>query len=147
MSTIGFKYHSGPVRTIEAVECNTSTFTVGDLVTMAAGLVTIATDDQAVYGVALKAGSGAATGVRTIPVRVITPDTLFVAQVDTTSALTQVGIAYGLNIATAGSMEVDVSDTTTTSVRIERLDSRDGAKAKGRVIVRFDPTVLTELSG
>ena len=142
MATIGFEYHSGPSRVIQALEANSQSFTVGDLVYLVSGAVTIAADDATVFGVALKAGTNVTSGNATIPVQVITPDTLFVAQADTTTATTHVGGKYGLNIATAGSMSVDIADTTTTTVRIEALDSRDGAAATGRVVVRFDPAKL-----
>lgn len=145
MATSGFKYHSGPVRIIEATEANSQSFTPGDLVYLVSGAVTIAANDTSIMGVALKAGTNVTTGNITIPVQVLTPDTLFVAEVDTTSATTQVGEDYGLNVATAGSMSIDIADTTTTSVRVERLDSRDGAKATGRVIVRFDPAVFQNI--
>lgn len=142
MSTIGFKYHSGPVRVIEALEASSQTFAAGDLVYLNAGVVTLVTDDQTIMGIALKASTNVTAAWTTIPVQVITPEAMFIAQVDTTSALTQVGEDYGLNTATTQFHAVDIGDTTTTCVRIDRLDSRDGALAAGRVIVRFNPLVL-----
>jgi len=142
MTTIGFRYHSGPVRIIDALEASSQSFVAGDLVYLSSGAATLVTNDLTIMGVALKASTNTTTGHATIPVQVITPETLFVAEVDTTSATTQVGEDYGLNTATTDCHAVDIGDTTTTCVRIERIDSRDGAKATGRVIVRFNPLVL-----
>ena len=142
MTTIGFKYHSGPVRIIEALEASSMTFAPSDLVYLSSGLVNLVTDNSVIMGVALKASTNTTSGWASIPIQVITSDTLFVAEVDTTSALSQVGEDYGVNTATTQCHGVDIGDTTTTCVRIERLDSRDGAKADGRVIVRFNDKVL-----
>lgn len=140
MTTMGFRYHSGPSRVVEALEKATSTFVVGDLVYLNEGLVTVLASDQTIYGVALKAGSGTTgTGTATIPIQVITPNTYFICEVDTTSATTDVGSKFGLNI-TGGSQSIDMADTTTTSVRIEGL--AEAAAATGRVIVRFEDSVL-----
>jgi len=144
MATIGFKWsgigEAPPV--IEALEADSQSFKVGDLVYLSSGAVTIVASDQTVFGVALKAGTNVTSGHATIPVQVITPGSLWIAQADTTTATTHVGGKYGLNIGTAGSMSVDIGDTTTTTVRIEALDSRDGAKENGRVLVQFDPAKL-----
>lgn len=142
MTTIGFKYHSGPVRVIEATEANSQSFVAGDLVFLSSGTVKLVTNDATIMGVALKASTNVTTGNIKIPIQVITPETLFVAEVDTTSATTQVGEDYGLNTATTNCHAVDIGDTTTTCVRVERIDSRDGALATGRVIVRFNPVCL-----
>lgn len=142
MTTSGIKYHSGPVRIIEALEASSQTFAAGDLVYLNAGVVTLCTDDQNIMGIALKPSTTVTSAWTTIPVQVITPEALFVAQVDTTSALTQVGEDYGLNTATTQCHAVDIGDTTTTCVRVERLDPRDGASATGRVIIRFNTVSL-----
>lgn len=145
MTTMGFRYHSGPVRIIEALEASSQSFVAGDLVYLNAGVVTLVTNDDEIFGVALKASSNVTSAWTTIPVQVITPESLFVAQVDSTSATTQVGEQYGLNTATTDCHAVDIGDTTTTVVRIERIDSRDGALATGRVIVRFQSDRLQNL--
>jgi len=111
-----------------------------DLVSLDGGSVTIASDGD-IFGVALKA-IGSSTAVN-IPVQVITQDGIWIAQADTTTAATYVGEDYGLNY-TSGSMSVDIGDTTTTQVRIEQLDSRDGAKSGVRVYVKFLSTSLKE---
>ncbi len=140
MTTMGFKYHSGPSRVIEALEMNTSAFVVGDLVYLNEGLVTVCSSDEKIYGVALRDGSTAATGVRQIPIQVITPNTYFIAEVDTTTATTDVGSAFKVNF-TSASQSVDIAGTTTTAVRIESLVDAAGV-ATGRVVVRFRDAAL-----
>lgn len=140
MTTMGFKYHSGPSRVIEALEMNTSAFLVGDLVYLNEGLVTVAADNRKIYGVALRDGSTAAVGVRYIPIQVITPNTYFIAEVDTTTATTDVGTCFMINF-TSGSQSVDIGGTTTTAVRIEQLVDAHGT-ATGRVVVRFEDIAL-----
>ena len=142
MTTIGFKYHSGPVRVIEALEASSQSFGQSDLVYLSGGKVLVAATDNVIMGTALKAATNTTSGWASIPIQVITPETLFVAQVDTTSVLSQVGEDYGVNILTTQCHSVNIAETTSTTVRVERLDSRDGAKALGRVIVRFNPKVL-----
>jgi len=90
--------------------------------------------DGTTFGVALKAIGGTANVE--IPVQVITPDSVWICEVDGTSAQTIVGEDFGL-VYTTGSQCVDLDDTTTTQVRIEQMDTRDGAAATGRVYVRF----------
>jgi len=143
MATIGFRYIKGPYVVNHLPEAASQSFKAGDLVILTSGKVAIVTSDQTVYGVALKDASGT-TGAD-VPVLVIQPDQIFLAQADTTTAATHVGGKYGLNIGTAGSMSVDIGDTSTTTVRIEKLDPRDGAKANGRVYVKFDPDKLQNL--
>ena len=61
------------------------------------------------------------------------------AQGDTTTATTQVGTQYALNV-TADAIGVDLASTTADGgVVIETLDPRDGAHtgSGGRLIVRF----------
>ena len=142
MATIGFEQITGPFQTEHYPEhASAGSFALGDLVKLASGKVQLETSDQAVTGVALRAASG--TEDTNIPVAIITPSQLWVAEVDTTTAATQVNVAYGLNIGTAGSMSVDIGDTSTTTVRVERLDSRDDAgTATGRVVVKFDQAAL-----
>lgn len=142
MTTSGIKYHSGPVRMIEALEASSQTFAAGDLVYLNGGYVTLVTDDQNIMGIAMKASTTVTSAWTTIPVQVITPEALFVAQVDTTSTLANVGEDYGLNTATTQCHAVDLGDVTTTCVRVERLDPRDGASATGRVIIRFNTVSL-----
>ena len=144
MATMGFKWagYGASPDVVEAAEANSQSFVANDLVKITAGTVAIATDG-AISGVAQKAATNVTTGNVTIPVQVITPDSVWIAAADTTTVSTQVGEDYGLNY-TAGSMSVDIGDTQTTQVRMEKLDSRDGAKALGRVHVRFKQSVLKD---
>ena len=142
MATIGFRQITGPFQVEHLPEHTTAnSFVAGDIVYLNSGKLALVTSDAAVFGVAGAPASG--TADTSLPVYVITPTQLWVAEVDTTSAVSQVGGKYGLNIGTAGSMNVDIGDTSTTSVRIERLDSRDVAgTATGRVVVKFDQAAL-----
>lgn len=134
MSTMGFKWSGiGNSKVKEIRSDGGNDFAANDLVGLSTGKVTIASDSN-IFGVALKA-AGTSSSVM-IPVQVITPDSVWIAQADTTTSLNYVGEDYGLNYTTT-SMGVDIGDTTTTKVRIEQLDSRDGAKANGRVYIRF----------
>ena len=142
MATMGFELaHPDANTNIRHLsEAASQSFKSGDVVKLVSGLVTIASVDSSIYGVALKDATTATTGV--IPVVVIDADQDWISTVGTTSAATNKGIAYGLTISTAGSMCVDLTDTTTTSVRVIDLHPADGAKALGRVIVRFKNAVL-----
>ena len=145
MATIGFKLVSGNPNIRDYPEASAQTFKVGDLVKLSSGQVAIASSDQSVFGVAAKDASG--TTNADVPVYVITGEQVWVAQANTTTSAGHVGEDYGLSIGTAGSMAVDIADTSTTSVIIQALDSRDGAAANGRVLVRFDPDKLQGLLG
>ena len=144
MATMGFRWSGigGAPQVKEYYSDGGNDFAIGDLVTLASGKVTIITaDSKDIFGVALKA-AGTSTTVK-IPVQIITPDSIWIAEADTTTTAAYQGEDYGLNIST-GLMSVDIGDTTTTTVRIEQLDSRDGAAALGRVYVRFKAAVLDE---
>ena len=142
MSTMGFELaHPDAATNIRHIpEAATQSFKAGDVVYLVSGLVTVAAADSSIYGVALKDATTATTGV--IPVVVIDDTQDWISTVGTTSAVTNKGVAYGLTISTKGSMCVDLTDTTTTSVRVVDLHPADGAKALGRVIVRFLNAVL-----
>lgn len=133
MATLGFApYNCDKATIVHVPEGATQTFKAGDLVYMTSGTVKIATSDQTVFGAAVCDASG--TTSTSIPVYVADPSTVWTAQVDTTSAASQIGAKYGLNIGTAGSMSIDIADTTTTSVRVIDIHPHDGAKALGRVL-------------
>jgi len=138
----------GPVpEVVEALEIDSASFAANEIVTLSGGYATIGADDG-VFGVAMKASTNVTTGNITIPIQVITPDTIWIMQADTTTAVTQVGEDYGLNWTT-GSQAVDLGDTTTPQVRIEQLDTRDGATtgAGGRVHVKFCADVIVGRAG
>jgi len=144
MATMGIQYYSGPIEVVAPLEANSQTFVAGDLVYLNSGAVTLATTSQEtqLFGVALKAGTNVTTGNANIPVCVIAPETLFIAQLDTTTAVAYAGEDYGLNY-TSGSMSVDLGDTSSTSVRIEKLDTRDAVGTSGgRVVIRFQPATM-----
>jgi len=133
----------GPVPdVVEVLEIDSASFAANEIVTLSGGYATIGADDG-VFGVALKASTNVTTGNATIPIQVITPDTIWIMQADTTTAVTQVGEDYGINWTT-GSQAVDLGDTTTPQVRIQNLDTRDGATtgAGGRVHVKFCSDVI-----
>lgn len=132
---------------IEVLEIDSASFAANELVTLSGGYATIAADDN-IVGVAQKASTNTTTGNATIPIQVITPDSIWIMDADTTTAVTQVGENYGINWTT-GSQAVDIGDTTTPQVRVERLDTRDGATtgAGGRMHVRFQQDVLKDWYG
>jgi len=141
---MGFEYYSGPVNIVHALEANSQTFVVGDLLYLNSGAATLVTTSQEtqIFGIALKRATNVTTGNADIPILTISPEGLYVAQSDTTTAVAHVGEDYGLNY-TSGSMSVDIGDTTSTSVRIEMLDSRDAVGASGgRYVVRFQPATM-----
>lgn len=134
MATMGFKWSGiGNSYVKDFPNDGGNDWAANDLVGLSTGKVTLATDSN-IVGVALKGGT--TTTTTQIPVQIITPDSVWIAQADTTTSQNYVGEDYGLNY-TSGSQSVDIGDTTTTKVRIEQLDTRDGAAATGRVYVRF----------
>ena len=136
MATFGFRYLSGPYEVHQYGEASGQSFVAGDLVYLVNGLATVVADDETIAGVALTKATTATTGK--IDVLIISPDQEFVAQANTTTALTQIGTAYALTI-TSGSMDVNNGSTTTPAFTITNLDPRDGAASTGakRVIGRF----------
>ena len=112
------------------------------LVTFSGGYVAVASDGD-IAGVAQKAATNVTSSHITIPVQMITPDSIWIMAADTTTAVTHVNEDYGLNY-TAGSMSVDLGGRRITQMRIEKLDTRDGAASLGRVHVRFKQSVLKD---
>jgi len=141
MATMGFAIAKGNPNIRDFPEHGTAgSFVAGDLVDLNGGKVRIAASDQKVMGVAQKAASG--TEDTLIPIAQISSEQEWMCQVDATSAETNKGEDYGLNIGTAGSMSVDLGDTTTCSVNVLKLHARDGALATGRVYVSFRDAVI-----
>jgi hypothetical protein len=138
MATMGFRYESGPVEISNFPEDTTSgSFQKGDLVALSSGEVIVAAGFVDLLGVAQKDATG--TVSTSIPVMIINPLQRWIVEGDTTTAATQVGGQYAVNV-TAGSQSVDLASTTTDGgVVIEALDTRDGAHtgSGGRLIVRF----------
>jgi hypothetical protein len=148
MATIGFQlaYGNPEVRMIGEGAGAANSFYVGDLVYLAAGLVTVVADDATIYGVAGANASGT-TGTL-VPVYVIDPSQTWIAEADATTTAAYAGEDYGLNV-TAGSMSVDIAETTNPAVVIKDLDPRDGATtgSGGRVLINFLPKVLQHMKG
>jgi hypothetical protein len=143
MTTMGFAPYDGQnVRTVHLPAlASTGTFVAGDAVYLNAGLVTVAASGTvigSIFGVAA-ADNDVASAV--IPVYVADTTSLWVGECDTTTANSQVGENYGLNITT-GEMSIDVAQTTTTLVRIIDLHPADGVKAKGRMLFNWKATAL-----
>jgi len=140
MAYMGFRPYPDPDATkiVHLPEAGTSgEFLTGDLVIFSGGSITIAAADTDLFGIAMKDHTGT-TGTMT-PVYVITPEDRFIAQSSATTAETNKGVAYNVDVSTAGSMCVDVGTTGDASFYIDELDPRDGPTtgAGGRVIGRF----------
>jgi hypothetical protein len=145
MATRGFANRDGcaPENVVVLPEHATpGSFEVGDLVKIGTnGKVQIVSSDQNIYGIALDKYTG--TENTDIHVEKIDTSHTYVAQADTTTAVTNQGSDYGLNIGTAGSMSVDLGDESTTSVFVEKLDPRDETGTSGgRLQVKFLSAVL-----
>jgi hypothetical protein len=83
-----------------------------------------------------------------VPVYTITPGDRFIAEATATTAETNKGVAYALDMTT-GSMGVNTGSTTTPSFYIDELDPRDGPHtgAGGRVIGRFIADACDAIGG
>lgn len=127
-------------------EAATQTFKQGDLVIISSGKVAVMTDDDDIFGIALRDATG--TTDTQLPIYVPGVDEKFIAEASTTTAQTNVGVAYAL-VVTSGSMAVNPGSTTTAAFYIDQLDKRDGATtgAGGRVIGRFVYTSLDSIGG
>lgn len=148
MATIGFQlaYGNPEVRMLPEDDVAANSFYVGDLVYLTGGQVAVVADDAVIYGVAGAAASG--TENTLIPVYVIDPSQTWIAEFDDAQTEAYVGEDYGLNI-TAGSMSVNLGETTNTAVTVKDLDPRDGVTTAsgGRVLVNFVPGVLQHMKG
>lgn len=141
MATMGFQLAYGNPTVVHIPEHTTTPgFLEGDLVyvNVTYGTLVIIADDQTILGVAGADASG--TALTKIPVYVISPEQVYIAQLDTTSAQAHVGNDYGINIST-GAFSVDSSDVTTATVTVIDL-FEDVGTATGKVLVKFDPVRL-----
>jgi len=137
MATQGFQpVWPDSTKIVHLPEGTSASFQRGDLVIFTSGKLQICTDDDNLFGIAMKTYSGTADTM--IPVYVITPGDRFVAEANGTTAQTNCGVAYAL-VLTTGSMSVNVGSTTTPGFYIDELDKRDGPTtgAGGRVLGRF----------
>lgn len=142
MATIGFQLAYGDTHIVHLPESETSnSFTEGDLVYMTGGYVALAADDGTVFGIAQSDAVGT-TGNST-PVHVISPNDVFIAQMDTTSTTTHVGEDFGCHL-TAGSQAVATGSSDSVVV-IDFFE--DVNTATGKVLVKFAPGVLQSLAG
>ena len=140
MATIGFQLAYGNPHIVHLPQHTTSSsFTAGDLVVLGAGCIQLpfgTTSGSPVFGVAQK--SAVSTALTSIPVHVISPEDVFIAQMETTSAVNQVGMDWGVN-TTAGSQSVATGGTGIVSV----IDLFEPAStATGKVLVKFVATAL-----
>lgn len=126
-----FKYLSGPKEIRSATSAATGAYAAGEVIGLSGGACVIGAN-QLCAGVALEA----AVTSGTTKFIVITPDQEWVATYAGTTAETMKGEDY-LVTYTTGSQVVSTT-TTTPTVTVQRLDPRDGAKASGRLIVRFN---------
>lgn len=147
MATMGFVPLNYDARHLTWLpEAATQTFKQGDLVIISSGKVAVMTDDDDIFGVAMRDATG--TTDTSLPIYVPGADEKFIAEASTTTAQTNVGVAYAL-VVTSGSMAVNPGSTTTAAFYIDSLDPRDGATtgAGGRVIGRFVYTSLDSIGG
>ena len=140
MATIGFQLAYGNPHIIHVPQHETSnSFQAGDLVCLEEGAVqlpTSGTTSARFFGVAQRAAT--ATSGYSIPVHVISPEDIFIAQMALTSTTTQVGEDFAVD-TTAGSMSVTTGGTGVVCV----IDFFEPAgTATGKVLVKFVPTVL-----
>jgi len=140
MATIGFQLAYGNPHIVHLPEYTThSSFTAGDLVAIVGGYVQCIADGTStstIFGVAQKTYTG--TAATSIPVHVISPEDVFIAQMETTSTTAHIGQDYGVN-TTVGSQSVNTSSTGVVSV-IDFFE--DAGTATGKVLVKFVPAVL-----
>jgi hypothetical protein len=140
MATIGFQLAYGNPHVVHLPEHGTSSsFTPGDLVAVAGGKVQLIADGTStsqVFGVALKGYTG--TTNSSIPVHVISPEDIFIAQMETTSTTTDIGQDLGV-ITTAGSQVVD-TDSATGVVSV--IDFFEPVGTGDKVLVKFIPAIL-----
>jgi len=137
---VSFSWLDGPQDIVHYLAGHTDNFTEGDLVILTDGdHVSIATDDNAVWGVALTDYTAVGSG-GDVPVSIINPTQRWVAYADATTVnATHVGGAFDVNVAT-GAFTVDLGGTTDKTFIITQLDPRDGPHtgSGGRVIGHFN---------
>jgi len=137
MATIGFQLAYGNPHIVHVPECQThSSFTPGDLVWVTGGYLQLAANVTTIFGV-VQAKTVGTTGNPT-PVHVISPEDIFIAEMDTTSTTTHLGNDFGVEIGTAGSMNVATGSSDVVSV----IDFFEPVNtATGKVLVKFRSAV------
>ncbi len=144
----GFQLRQGNPNIVEIPEHTTAgSFAIGDPVKVDSGKLKIASDDQDIFGIAMKAATG--TAGTDIPVAVLTPEQIWSINADsaTTPLTTMVGASYGLTIS-AGATVINLAGGTTAGHWIlDSLDQRDTAAAGTRVCVRASYGVCDAIGG
>ena len=147
MATSGFHLAYGDPDIRYIAEADTQTFVAGDIVYLSSGQVTICSDDATIFGV-VQSASATDTNNVPVPVSIISPTQIWIAEFDDAQTAAYIGEDYGLNIGT-GDSDVDLGETTNTAVTVVDLDPRDGVTtaARGRVYIKFLPGVLQHMIG
>ena len=140
MATIGFQLAYGNPHIVHLPQHTTSSsFTAGDVVVLGAGYIQLpfgTTHGSRFFGVAQK--SAVATAGTSIPVHVISPEDVFIVQMETDSAVGHVGMDYGVT-TTAGSQVIATGGTGIVSV----IDLFEPAgTTTGKVLVKFVATAI-----
>jgi len=127
----GLRLVEGPCVIREYTSAATTTYDAGEVVSLADGSVGIGACD-ACAGVALKDAGGVTTMT---PIIHITPDQIWSIGYNGTTALDMIGDTYLMTFTTGA--QILTSTTSTPVVTVVGLDPRDGAKAYGRLLVKF----------
>jgi len=127
----GFKFVSGPCEVREFPSATTGTYDAGEICSLSSGTLAIGAAGHCA-AVALKDAETSGT----TPAIVITPEQIWSCGYNGTTATTMVGEDYLVTFTT--SLQCVSSTTTAPTVTVQDLDPRDGAKAYGRLLVRFN---------
>ena len=133
----GLRLVEGPCVVREFTSAATTTYDAGEAVNVVSGSVAIGSAGY-VAGVALKDASGTDTMT---PVIIVTPEQIWSICYNGTTALTQIGTDYLMTFTTAA--QCLTSTTSTPTCTVVGLDPRDGAKAYGRLLVKFNQSQCT----
>ncbi len=122
-------------------EYRSSTWAIGSLVYVNAGYLTICGGDPAaIMGVTFRAGqNGGSDGTYSSSVYLASPEAVFIAPSNTTTAVTHVGGAYGV-VLSGSDWLVDISEGSNTRLKIIGLFPGDAVGASGgRYLIAFLP--------
>jgi hypothetical protein len=133
----GLKLVEGPCVVREFTSAATTTYDAGEVVNVVTGSVAIGSAGYC-SGVALKDAGGV---TEMTPIIIITPEQIWSVCYNGTTALTQIGVDYLLTFTTGA--QCLTSTTTTPVCTVVGLDPRDGAKAYGRLRVKFNQSQCT----
>jgi len=127
----GLRLVEGPCVVREFTSAATTTYDAGEVVDVASGSVAIGADAQCA-GVALKDAEDTS---HYTPVILITPEQIWSICYNGTTATSLIGTTLLMTFTTAA--QCLTSTTSTPTVVVVGLDPRDGAKAYGRLHVKF----------